>query len=76
MCSFNTYILILFQELTYSGQRQTKLVVLRRHWLQGDDGIILMLPYGFTTKSDRTTSRTIPSMINLKITDEKRVRVN
>lgn len=62
MGSFNVNMLILLEILTDTGQGCAQLVVLLWHWIQGDDGVVLMLPCWFSTQSNSTAGWSIPTI--------------
>lgn len=71
MGRFDVNLFILLEELTDAGQDWTELVVVHRHQINGDDGIVLMLPCGLSTKCNLTSSRPIPTMVDLQVTHEE-----
>lgn len=72
MCIIDVNLLILLEELADTGKDQAKLIVLRRHRVNGDNGVVFMLPGRFPVKCDPATSRPIPPVVDLEVSDEKR----
>ena len=69
-------ILALLKELTYKGEVRPELIIFHRHWIDGDDGIVLMPPCRLPTKCNTASSRAILAMIDPKIGHEERPGVD
>lgn len=76
MSRLKTNPLIVFQELDDEVEGVATSIFIFWHWLDGDYGIVLVLPGGFATERQSSSCRAIPPMLNLHIRKQEGCRID
>lgn len=76
MSSSDLYPFFVHEEVADKGEGRPQLVVLQRHWVDGDDSVVLVLPCWLTAKGDSAPRQPVPTMIHMEITNEEGVGVD
>lgn len=72
MSIINANLLILLKKVADPSQDWPQLIVIQRHRVDGDNGVVFVLPRGLSAEGDTTASGPIPAMINLQVSNEER----
>jgi hypothetical protein len=70
------HTLIVFEKVMNKIESWPELIRFYWHRLDGDDCVIFMLSRSFTTKSNPSSDRMVPTMVDLKVADEERTWID